>query len=75
MRLSSFFFKSKISDKCQAIASPSRSSSLASITSSAFLAASLNSLTTLVLSLETMYFGAKSCSISILNLLFGKSRT
>ena len=69
MSLSNF----KVSAKCHAIASPSRSSSLANQTISAFLAKSFSFFTTAFLSFETSYFGLKSPSTSTPNSLEGKS--
>ena len=61
------------SARCHAMASPSRSSSLASQTISAFFARSFSFLTTLFLSFETIYLGVKSPSTSTPNSLVGKS--
>ena len=63
----------KVSAKCQAMASPSRSSSLANQTVSAFFANSLSFLTSGFLSFETSYLGLKSPSTSTPNSLEGKS--
>ena len=52
--------------KCHAIASPSRSSSEASQTISAFSTAFFNSLTTFTLSSVMLYFGSKLFSKSML---------
>src|SRR5688572_30154152 len=61
--------------RCQAIASPSRSGSVARYTSRAFCTYSLSSLMIFDLSRGTRYVGAKSSSTSTPNVLFGKSRT
>ena len=63
----------KVFERCQAIASPSRSSSLASQTVFIFFANDFNSLTTFFLSEETMYLGEKSPSTLTPNSLEGRS--
>ena len=65
--------RSRLSAKCQAMASPSRSSSLANQTISAFWANCFSSFTKLFLSLETIYLGVKSPSTSTPSSLEGKS--
>ena len=74
MRLVCSGFKPKASTKCQLMASPSRSSSVASHTVSDFLASAFNSLTTFLLEGLTTYFGLKSLSMSTLSLPLAKSR-
>ena len=59
--------------RCQAIASPSLSSSLANHTISDLLAKSFRFLTTVFLSLETSYLGVKSPSTSTPSSFEGKS--
>ena len=63
----------KVLNKCQAIASPSRSSSLASHTVLDFLTKSFKFFTIVFLSDETSYLGLKSFSISIPIFFEGKS--
>ncbi len=60
---------------CQAMASPSRSRSVASRTASAFLAASSSSLSTLFLPRMTVYSGANPFSMSTPSLDLGRSMT
>src|SRR6476469_987961 len=60
--------------RCQAIASPSRSGSVARISSLACSTDSLSSLTSLDLSRGIEYFGVKSCSSSTPVVLLGRSR-
>ena len=67
--------KSKISARCQAIASPSRSGSVAKNIRSAFFAWLLNLLRVSPLPLMVIYFGLKSFSISTPNWLLGRSLT
>ena len=67
-------FKSRASLRCQAMASPSRSSSDASQTFSAFFAAAFNSLTRVFLSFDTQYSGVNSFSISMAIPLSHRSR-
>ena len=57
-------FNDNASTKCQEIASPSRSSSVANHTVSAFFANDFNSPTSFFLSEGTLYSGLKSFSIS-----------
>ena len=59
--------------KCHAIASPSRSSSLASQIVSAFLARLFSSLTSFFLSLLTIYLAEKSPETSTPNSFAGRS--
>ena len=61
------------SAKCHDIASPSRSSSLASHMVSAFLAKSLSFFTKAFFSLSTVYFGLKSFSTSTPSSFEGRS--
>ena len=61
--------------KCQEIASPSRSGSVARYILSAFLAAFLNLSINSPFPLIVIYFGVKLSSISTPNLLLGKSLT
>src|SRR5205807_4953707 len=58
---------------CQAMASPSRSGSVASSTRSAFLAAAFSSVTTFCLPLMTSYSGSNPCSMSTPILDLGRS--
>ena len=60
--------------RCQLMASPSRSSSVASHTISAFFARDFSSVTTFLLEALTSYLGAKSFSMSTLSLPLAKSR-
>ena len=64
----------RASTKCQLMASPSRSSSVASHTVSAFLARDLSSVTTFLEEGLTSYLGAKSLSMSTLSLPLARSR-
>ncbi len=73
MRLVLFLSSFNSSARCHAIASPSRSSSLASQTISAFLDSDFNSATSFFLSLLTIYLGVKSPSTSTPNSLDGRS--
>ena len=75
MRLVSFFCSSSVSYKCQEIASPSRSSSVASHTVSAAFANFLSSATTCFLSGLTSYCGVKLASRSIAIPFLARSRT
>ena len=59
---------------CHAIASPSRSGSVAINNSSAFLSAAFKDLTVFTLFGETVYSAEKSFSTSIPKLLLGRSR-
>ena len=67
-------FRLSASIKCQLIASPSRSSSVASHTVSAFLARPLSSVTTFLDDGLTSYLGVKSLSMSTLSLPLARSR-
>ena len=73
MRLVCSSFKPSASIKCQLIASPSRSSSVASHTVSAFLARDFNSVTTFLDEGLTTYLGVKSLSMSTLSLPLARS--
>ena len=73
MRLVLFLSKFNSSDKCQEMASPSRSSSEASQTISAFFASPLSLVTNAFLSAETSYLGLKPFSTSTPISLEGKS--
>ena len=64
----------RVSLRCQAMASPSRSSSDASQTVFADFAACLSSETTFFLSAGIMYSGLNPCSMSTLSLLSCRSR-
>ena len=66
-------FKFNSSDKCQEIASPSRSSSEANQTISAFLANPFNLVTNAFLSAETSYLGLNPLATSTPISLEGKS--
>ena len=74
MRLVWAGFKLSASIRCQLIASPSRSSSVASHTVSAFFASPLSSVTTFLDDGLTSYFGVKSLSMSTLSLPLARSR-
>ena len=65
----------KACTKCQEIASPSRSSSVARIMLEAFLASSFNFSTISFALGGITYLGSKLCSTSMPILLLGKSRT
>ncbi|MNU99627.1 hypothetical protein D3C71_897690 [compost metagenome] len=75
IRLVSFLANPKVSYKCQEIASPSRSSSVASQTTSDSFANFFNSATSAFLSELTSYSGAKLFSMSMANPFDAKSRT
>ena len=74
MRLVCSSFKPNASMRCQLMASPSRSSSVASHTVSAFFASDLSSVTTFLEEGLTTYLGEKSLSMSTLSFPLAKSR-
>ena len=73
-RLGSSTSRPKMWARCQLMASPSRSGSVARYTWSAFLASLFSSLMIFSLPLMLMYWGAYSCSTSMPSWLAGKSR-